>query len=178
MVEPRLWIDAVAIPPQECANRKRMPEPMDAGRSRARRHAEREPWHEVVAKGVPDRVGYNRGSPVPGKERCLGDGGSQALFTKCSVGAQPSSETWTKRNEAALTEFTVTHEEHLALQIDIAALKARDLADTQPQACEECEDRGVRRPALRCAIVIRELRRVIKYPPDRRWVIQVRQAPG
>ena len=64
------------------------------------------------------------------------------------------------------------------LQIDIAALQARDFADAQPEACEESEDHRVRRPALPTSWPIRQLGRVLEYPTDRRRVIQVWQAPG
>src|ERR1700694_5011532 len=151
---------------------------MDTGCSRARGHVERKTRQQMLAEGVADRVSHDRGAAVPGEERCLGGGEAEALLAQRRVRAQPRGEARTEGDEAALAELTVTHQEHVALQIDVTALQARDLADAKPEPSEKRENRGVGGPTVGRPRSIGELRGVLEHPADRCWLIEIRQAPS
>src|SRR5262249_40014905 len=109
---------------RECVSK-----PMNARCPSARRYLQRQSRQQVVAEGVTDGVSRDPGAAVPGEERCLRDGQSQALLAQRGVRAQALGVSWTEGSEPPLAELAVTYEQHLALQVDVTPLQSRDLAD-------------------------------------------------
>src|SRR5262245_32808916 len=102
---------------------------MNARCPSARRYLQRQSRQQVVAEGVTDGVSRDPGAAVPGEERCLRDGQSQALLAQRGVRAQALGESWTERYEPTLAELAVTYEQRLALPGAVTAPQSRALAD-------------------------------------------------
>ena len=115
---------------------------------------------------------FGLGQLAPAK----GSSGSTPALHLRMVVSNNSAEPWTERDPPRLAELAIANEQDIPVQIDVAQLEPRDLADPQPKAIEEREDGVIRGPAVPAPVVIGQIGGDGEQPP-RQWRIKEKRQP-
>ena len=131
-------IDTLALPPQQRADRKRMPQMMGTGRLHAGGNRQLELWDELVedmADGLrAEGTGFlprDRQEGMRRLERAAG------LLRVMEIGCYAGGQAWPKGHQTALGEFGLADDQQLPDEIDILAAQASYLPDAEPQGIHQ-----------------------------------------
>ena len=138
---------------------------------------ERHAGQEVVER-LTDCAGTHR-APAAERERGrLGQQGAAPRSGAVQILAEQRRHLRPEGHEAALAELGGAHEEHRALEVDLVALQARDLADPEPQPIEQSEDGAVGEPPEWRPGRVGQAAGDRQEPAGQRGIEQVRHALG
>lgn len=146
-----------------------LPQVVDSRACRPRWNDQLQLGHDVVAERITDRIGVNTVASAPCKERGLWVGAPLRRSAR-KIGAQHGTQFGSEGDLPALAELAIANEQDIPIEVDVAELQPGHLADPQPEAIQQREDRVVRRPAVPTAIVIRELAGHLEESARERWI--------
>lgn len=172
MEQASLRIETRAIPTEQSADRKRVPQVMQMRSRDALGNHEVQSRHEVM-ECLCDGAGMDRAPLGERKERGLAQ---QRPHVCRSIGGKRSADLRTERHQPGLSELRLADDEDLPLKIHVSDGESRDLTDAEAKTIEQREHHAVRRSSVRRASIVGQRRGEVEQPSRRQLVEDERYA--